>query len=231
MLVIVPSRGRPQNIASLFTQWHATDANATLVVAVDDDDPKLHEYQALFDVAHDERYQLVVGPRLRLAGTLNTVAMSRVMRSGVLDTDIIGFMGDDHRPRTLHWDVMIDDVFRQWGHAVVYGNDLIQGPNLPTAVFMTAGMIKTLGYMVPDGFVHMYLDNTWKAWGELMSRLFYLPHVIIEHMHPIAAKVSWDDGYEDVAAFYGPDETAFQAYMNTGRMYEDGQKLRSLING
>src|SRR5689334_7595719 len=183
MLVIVPSRGRPRNIAHLLVSWYETMTSATLVVAVDDDDPTLDEYRSIFDVTHDDRYQLVVGPRLRLAGTLNAVSRSRILRPGTLPTDVIGFMGDDHRPRTSHWDVDVEDAFKQWGHAIVYGNDLLQGPNLPTAVFMTAGMIKTLGYMVPPGLVHMYLDNTWKAWGELMNRLIYLPNTVIEHMH------------------------------------------------
>lgn len=232
MLVIVPSRGRPHNIADLFVSWHATETNATLVVAVDDDDPTLPEYRALFDVAHDDRYQLVVGPRLRLAGTLNAVAMSRIMREGALDTDIIGFMGDDHRPRTPHWDETISDVFRHWPHCVVYGNDLLQGMNLPTQVFMSAGIIKTLGYMVPPGLVHMYLDNTWKAWGQAMNRFVYLNDTVIEHMHPIAGKAKWDDRYEEVNAGsqYATDEAAFKKYV-AGRLHDDAIKLRELING
>ena len=233
MLVIVPSRGRPHNIADLFVSWYETEASATLVVAVDDDDPTLPEYRALFDVARDDHYQLVVGPHLRLAGTLNAVAMSRIMREGVLDTDIIGFMGDDHRPRSPHWDRDVKAAFTGVTHAIVYGNDLLQGYNLPTAVFMTAGMIKTLGYMVPDGLVHMYLDNVWREWGDYMGRRVYLPNTIIEHMHPIAGKADWDARYEEVNAGsqYVADELAFRTYMNSGRMTADGDKLRELWHG
>lgn len=232
MLVIVPSRGRPNNIADLIRAWDATQATATLVVAVDNDDPELESYQKIAAVLHEEYFQLLVGPRLRLAGTLNAVAMSRVMRAGTLDTDIVGFMGDDHRPRTPHWDIDVQNAFRQCGHAIVYGNDLLQGPNLPTAVFMTAGIIKTLGYMVPPGLVHMYLDNTWKAWGELTNRLVYLPNTIIEHMHPIAGKAQWDSRYEEVNAGsqYAADERAFNEYCASS-LYEDASKLRSLISG
>lgn len=233
MLVIVPSRGRPNNIADLIRAWDETNASATLLVAVDDDDPELKSYQKIDNVVHDRRFQLVVGPRLRLAGTLNAVVMSRLMRPGTLDTDIIGFMGDDHRPRTPYWDRDVKGAFAEVKHAVVYGNDLLQGQNLPTAVFMTAGMIRKLGYMVPEGFVHMYLDNVWKSWGELMGRLIYLPNTIIEHMHPIAGKVAWDDRYLEVNAGeqYVADEAAFWAYMNSGRMHADGQKLQELFHG
>lgn len=235
MLVIVPSRGRPRNIGDLIDAWRETEANATLVVAVDDDDPRLNEYKTLM-VARgymlDEQLQFVVGPRLRMAGTLNSVAMSRVMRPGTVDTDIIGFMGDDHRPRTPHWDATVEDVFKQWPHSVVYGNDLLQGMNLPTQVFMSAGIIKTLGYMVPPGFTHLFLDNTWKAWGQAMSRLVYLHDTVIEHMHPVAGKAAWDARYEEVNAgqMYVDDEAAFKRYV-AGSLHDDAEKLRRLING
>lgn len=233
MLVIVPSRGRPHNIRDLITQWVGTEAHATLLIAVDDDDPELDGYQAVFTHhKDDERIQWTVGPRLRLAGTLNAVAMSRIMRAGALDTDIIGFMGDDHRPRTMHWDATVEDVFKQWPHCVVYGNDLLQGINLPTQVFMSAGIIKTLGYMVPPGFVHMYLDNTWKAWGQAMNRLVFLNDIVIEHMHPVANKAPWDDRYIEVNAGqqYAEDEAAFKTYV-ASRLHDDANKLRELISG
>lgn len=230
MLVIVPSRGRPQNIRDLITQWVATDACAVLVVAVDDDDPTLEDYKIVVAECDSQRVQLVVGRRLRLAGTLNEVAYERVNRLGMVPMDIIGFMGDDHRPRTPQWDRAILQTFADMGHGVVYGNDLLQGPNLPTAVFMTAGIIKTLGYMVPPGLVHMYLDNTWKEWGLRLDRIFYLPNVIIEHMHPVAGKAEWDERYIEVNAGsqYTADSLAFQNYL-TSRIDYDVTRLKEMI--
>lgn len=235
MLVIVPSRGRPHNIRELITQWEVTEANAVLLVVVDDDDPDLAGYRRIWEVdlqdgLPNEQYQLIVRPRLRLAGTLNSVAIERVSRPGTLPMDIIGFMGDDHRPRTPHWDAAVEDTFADMGHGIVYGNDLLQGPNLPTAVFMTAGMIKTLGYMVPPGLVHMYLDNAWREWGMRLDRIFYLPHVIIEHMHPVAGKAVWDDRYIEVNAGsqYASDAAAFENYTSS-RLSYDIERLRSMI--
>lgn len=226
MLVVVPSRGRPGNIKDLITQWVQTEVTATLLVAVDDDDPQRDNYEtAMKHAPNDEQYQLVSGLRLRLAGTLNDVIMPRVDMH-----DIIGFMGDDHRPRTFLWDTYIEDVVGQFGTSVTYANDLLQGQNLPTQVFITADIIKTLGYFVPPGLVHMYLDNTWKAWGEAMNRLYYLPNVVIEHMHPIAGKSEWDDGYKEVNAGsqYETDQAAFKQYV-ASRLHDDAEKLRSLL--
>jgi hypothetical protein len=233
MLVVVPSRGRPQNIERLIMNWVVTDAQATLLVAVDDDDSDLEDYIEIMSKApNHEQYQLFVGRRLRLAGTLNHIVMERVLREGTLGSDIIGFMGDDHVPRTLHWDSAIDYTFATHGLGIVYGNDLIQGPNLPTAVFMSAAIIHSLGYMVPPGLTHMYLDNTWKVWGEGMGRLTYLQNVIIEHMHPIAGKAEWDDRYVEVNAGhqYASDEAAYKNYL-ASRVTYDLNKLRSLVHG
>ena len=235
MLVIVPSRGRPHNIGRLIDAWRTTGARATLLVAVDDDDPTLPTYRRIMEPTNDEErqaFQLHVGPRLRLAGTLNELANERVARAGTLDHDIIGFMGDDHKPVTVGWDDHIEAAFSDRGLGVVYGNDCIQGPNLPTAVFMSAAIIRALGYMVPPGLVHMYLDNTWKVWGEGMGRLTYLPHVIIEHLHPIAGKAEWDDRYVEVNAGtqYAADEAAYKNYLAT-RVTYDLNKLRELTHG
>lgn len=233
MLVIVPSRGRPQNIKRLIDAWVETGAEATLLVAVDDDDPDLEDYIEIMSKApNGEQYQLHVGRRLRLAGTLNELAVERVNRAGALPNDVIGFMGDDHCPRTMQWDAHVALTLHNDGLGVAYGNDLIQGPNLPTAVFMSAAIIQTLGYMVPPGLTHMYLDNTWKTWGEGMGRLHYMPHVIIEHLHPIAGKAEWDERYVEVNAGhqYAADEAAYKNYL-ASRVTYDLNKLRELIHG
>lgn len=232
MLVVVPSRGRPQNIAELTKSWEDTQARATLLIALDDDDPRLDDYLVIKNVMHWDQVQWTVGPRLRLAGTLNAVVMSRIMRTGTMPHDIIGFMGDDHRPRTLHWDMDIENVVSHYGSSIVYGNDLLQGQNLPTQVFITADIIKTLGYFCPPGLVHMYLDNAWKTWGEAMGRLYYLVNTVIEHMHPVAGKAPWDDRYIEVNAGsqYADDQAAFKTYV-ASRLHDDAEKLRSLISG
>lgn len=233
MLVIVPSRGRPHNIAELIECWVMTNANATLLVVVDDDDVTKDEYLAVMATSPaTQQFQLAIRPRLRLAGTLNSVSFERVSRPGTVPMDIIGFMGDDHRPRTYAWDTHIEESFKDMGHGVVYGNDLLQGGNLPTAVFMTAAMIQTLGYMVPPGLVHMYLDNVWKEWGLALDRMWYLPNIVIEHMHPVAGKAQWDERYQEVNAGsqYASDEAAFKNYMSSRFAY-DIQRLKEMIYG
>lgn len=210
MLVIVPSRGRPDNVAALIKVFGETRSYANLLIVVDDDDELLERYQLLFETA-PAWAALAVTPRKRLGPTLNEYALEHAPLY-----DIIGFMGDDHRPRTHHWDQrMAGGIAHVGGIGLAYGNDLIQGINLPTAVWMSSCIVETLGYMVPPGMVHLYLDDFWKALGLRIERLAYAHDVIIEHMHPVAGKAPWDERYAEVnsGAMYENDGKVFQAYL------------------
>lgn len=213
MLVIVPTRGRPENVARLEQAIKDTwTTRADFLYVVDHDDPKAEEY-----VRMGLNRLIVIHDRLRLGGTLNWAA-----RKYTELYDAIGFLGDDHLPRTEAWDLRVLqalDVETGQAPRVVYGNDLLQGVNLPTAVFMHSRIIQALGYMVPPGMVHLYLDNFWKELGEALDGLVYLPEVVIEHMHPVAGKADWDDRYAEVNArdVDLSDRIAFHQYKEDGR--------------
>jgi hypothetical protein len=201
MIVLVPSRTRPHNVARLLQAWSDTRATADLLVLVDDDDPELAGYEAL-DVP------LVVGPRQRIGPLLNEQAMKVADRY-----DVIGFMGDDHVPRTAGWDARIVEASTPW--SVVYGNDLFQGENMPTAVFMGSQLIRELGYFNPPGLDHLFLDNGWRHYGKALGTLTYLPDVVIEHVHYMANKVEMDGLYREVNSshMYHHDRDAFHVWL------------------
>lgn len=216
MIVIVPSRGRPENAARLVKAWKETKADAVLLFGLDDDDETLLDYP--------RGAWMTISPRLGLVGTLNRLARE------VADDRIyhhIGFMGDDHLPRTKHWDKRFCEVLDRFPAAVAYGNDLHQGPNLPTAVFMTASIVRTLGYMAPPRFKHMYVDNVWRDWGSGIGELHYLDDVVIEHMHPDAGKGVRDNSYNETCGFMGPDGEEYHRYRESG-LPVDLTKLRAL---
>lgn len=189
LIMAVPSRNRPRSVQELYKSFQETcTADTKLVVLVDDDDTDLDEY--LTDVEASNNYDLVVGPRLRIGPTLN-----RFVPRFAEQAFAVGFMGDDHRPRTFGWDTVYLNNLREMGTGVVYGNDLLQGENLPTQVAMTSDIIKATGKFVPDGMRHLYLDNAWKAIGKALEAIRYLPEIIVEHLHPSAGKANWDESY------------------------------------
>jgi hypothetical protein len=211
LLVIVPSRGRPESVEPLWTDFFGNGTGmADLMFATDDDQP---EYPKMPNVLYRR------GPRLRMCGTLNAAAVENADKYKYL-----GFLGDDHRPRTYAWDRIVIDALET--HNVVYGNDLLQGENLPTAVFLRSEIVQKLGYMAPPALVHLYLDNFWLCIGRHTS-IKYLPDVIIEHLHPAAGKAEWSDSYREVndQSLYQKDHAAYEEYLLT-QFDKDLEKLR-----
>lgn len=194
LTILVPTRGRPANLARLWQAFRDTcEYETRLVALVDSDDPELRGYQDLYRQLKDEpMFRMGIGPRLRLGPTLNVAAPKWAARS-----DAVGFMGDDHLPRTADWDGRYLTTLKNLGTGLVYGNDLIQGQALPTQVAMTSDIILATGHMVPPGAVHLWLDNAWLALGQTLNSIVYLPDVTVEHLHPIAGRAQWDAGYAE----------------------------------
>ena len=209
MAIIVPSRGRPDNIKALIESMRKTITADELWVVCDSDDPELRGYQDL----GIENLLIFDRTQKGMARPLN-LAVRYILKNHTIEH--FAFLGDDHRPRTIYWDQDFRNVLEQ-GIGIVYGNDLFQGENLPTAVGMHGTIVRELNGMVPEGLLHLYLDNFWKQIGQDVGSLTYLPETIIEHMHPLAGKAEVDQGYIDVNAseVYDADKIIFDQYMNS----------------
>jgi len=218
LLLIVPTRGRPENASRLAGACAAIDID--LVFGVDDDDPERDRYLSR---RWPSNTRLTMGQRLGMCGTLNAIAVANAHRYALL-----GFCGDDHLPHGDHWPDAIRAALSD-RPAFCYGDDLFQRRNLPTAVFLTSDIVQALGYMAPPTLRHMYLDNTWKAWGEAIGRLHYLPDVVIEHVHPHAGKGEADQTYSEVWPLMEPDRVAFNHYCEGGELERDVEKLREAM--
>lgn len=208
LIMLVPTRGRPHNAARLREACDKLNrADTRIIFGVDADDPDLDRYR---DIGEVEAVN-PAGPGM--VGALNQ--MAEIYRDQAIN---LGFMGDDHCPRTEGWDQEICIAIDEQFGGIAYGNDLIQGPNLPTAVVMDAWIPKTLGCMAPPALRHLYVDNVWRDWGRRLGKISYLPDVIIEHIHPLVAKAPQDARYEAVNSdhMYSHDHAAYEAYVNDG---------------
>lgn len=216
-IMIVPTRGRPQAVRQLAEAFSvACTLDTRLLIAVDDDDPDLDAYREEVTKARDiyPRTDLLVqvAPGC-MAAALNMAAHAVV--AGWPNVKAIGFMGDDHRPRTVGWDSRYVNTL-EVKPGIVYGNDLIHGENLPTQFAISAAIVKALGFMSPGDLRHMYIDNYWRDIGKQAGCLTYRGDVVVEHMHPVAEKGEYDEGYERVNApeVFSHDAEAYAVYMN-----------------
>lgn len=187
LLTLVPTRNRVENAVELLDVFNKTvllDTSGILFI-VGTEDYRLEEYKKAIPPEF-----LFVFPSKGLVKALNYVAPLYVE-----EYEAIGFMGDDHRPRTTSWDSAYLDALGRLGSGYVYGNDLLVGERIPTQVAISSTIIKSLGFFGPPGFVHLCVDLTWKDMGTGLDRITYLEDVVVEHMHPAAEKAQEDAGY------------------------------------
>ena len=226
LLVIVPTRGRPQNIQAFYDSWVATTKDADLLFVVDEDDPLLGTYQ--YRMQWMPRAMLLqAAPGLRMVGALNAAAKIMLPEHSYR---FVGFMGDVHRCRTRGWDQTIRIAIGDRQVAIAYGNDLLQGEKMPTAVVMTANIIGTLGYMAPSTMQHLCIDLVWKDWADALDCRIYLDDVVIEHMHPANGKAVTDTGYQlaNSPSQVKRDSDAYYSYLE-GDFHTDVAKLKELL--
>lgn len=228
MALIVPSRGRPDNIKRLCEALVTTQSQVDLYVGVDADDDTLDEYRALDRYeGFQNRYNfnLVISPeRKKFGPTLNDIAVDIVD-----DYQYEMFCGDDHEPKTPGWDERYRQELDRLGVGVVYGNDLVMGEKIATQCAWTSSVVKALGYCVPTGYTHLFIDNYFMQLALSIGKLSYLPDVIIQHHHPCAGTAKEDLTYREANSpeNWTNDRIRFEKYM-AEELAKDTEKLRKI---
>ena len=213
--LLVPSRGRPGNIARLWERMQATCAgNTTLLVGLDADDPRRDEYPA------GPGYVIQDGLRY-VTAWVNYLAL---MTLGQFE--FTGTIGDDNTFETPGWDDRIRDSLSRQPFA--FGNDCYPraAGTLSCHIFMRAEVVRTLGYAGPPEISHMYVDVAWMAWC-LACGHEYLDDVLIPHRH-YTLGAPHDEVYARSYAQTGDNLRAWHAYSRRegdGGLNADVEKL------
>lgn len=193
LLVIVPSRGRPQNIARLLNAVHLLSRIKTHVhVAVDDDDPELESYREVMDKHGEDGDILETGPRKGLAAWTNEVA---VRRAG--EYSFLASFGDDHLPRTKGFDRALTRAIKDMGDTgFSYPWDGIR-EDAAEAVVVSSDIVQALGWMCEPSLQHFWIDNVWVDLGRGAGCIRNLRAVAVDHLHPDAGKAAQDNTYQE----------------------------------
>jgi hypothetical protein len=211
LLVIVPSRGRPQNIARLLDAVHETAKMKTHVhVAVDDDDPELERYQYVMTQAAEDGDRLTTGPRKGLCAWTNDIAAERAGEYLFLAS-----LGDDHVPYTPGWDkALIRAIVEMGSTGFAYPWDGTR-EDIPEAVVMSSDIVAALGWMCMPGLSHWYVDNVWADLGRGAGCLRHLRAVKVEHAWK--GDLTSKESSETLTA----DREAYYAWRRSERMAQD----------
>lgn len=217
LLIITPTRGRPGNAERLARAAADTcTAETDLIFAIDEDDPS-------YAAADLGDALTVCGPRRTCPAWSNTIAAEHAPRYRALAS-----LGDDHLPRTPGWDTTMLAALDDLGDAgIVYGDDIGQGANLPTAPVMTSNIPVALGWMFLPGCQHLFCDNAWLDLGREANCLKYLPGVVIEHLHYSRGAAPDDATYQETRGTWPHDEHAYLQWRRN-QLGTDAAKIRKL---
>jgi hypothetical protein len=214
LMLAVPSRGRPQNIARLRDSLKATcEMETDLLVGLDADDPALLNYPS------DVTFVIKDNLRKVTAWTNHLVSLQEGQYRA------FGQVGDDNVFSTPGWDTAITEALERTPFA--FGNDQYPSREPGTLcchVFMRAEVVKALGYFGPPSIAHMYVDVAWMAWG-VACGITYLHAVLIPHLHYTTGAAPPDATYQNSYGGTGADLQAWHAYCRDGSLNADIRKL------
>ena len=215
LVIIIPTRGRPESIGRTVDAWHGTDAFEVAGIrwALNESDPAFPSYLAELDKLRLQGLDWPsVGalpyPDMRMVPRLNRAATDLLEREPAIRA--LGFQGDDHLPRTTGWAhdylATLDEMTDTLGAGMVHSDDGAHGRKLCTEWAVTRSWVETLGRMVPALVSHLYCDDAVHDLAKAAGVYAYLGsggvgldgspdgHTI-EHMHPLHGKGQRDDTY------------------------------------
>lgn len=219
LLVITPTRGRLASAIRLADAVRRTRRASThIVFGIDLDDTAMDgDLTAMLPDCG-----MHAGPRQTCAAWTNEIAAAYPGYS------YYASLSDDHLPETDGWDVrLIEAIEASGGPGIAYGDDTLQGKNLPTAPVMSGDIVRELGWMFMPAVTRLFADNAWLDLGTEAGCLTYVPDVTIRHLHYTAGLAPRDQTAIDGEGAWGHDEAAYHEWKRE-RMAGDVAKVRAL---
>ena len=219
LAILVPSRGRPENVARLIEACEKTCRTDVLLMwGFDEDDPCL---SANLAAAKASNSCPIVQPRMGLAAWTNYLCAGET--AAPLGYPHLASLGDDMVPITDGWDEKLIEACGPCGMA--YPWDLRRN-DIPEAIVMDSRIVRALGWMALPDLHHWFIDNVWADLGNLARCLTYVPEVTVEHRHPnITPGLGTDATYDDAVPGFAKDMAAYQKWRLKG-MRADVEKIR-----
>lgn len=182
--ILLPTRGRPDNLARFIAATESTAEDFHLYIRLDWDDPAAPAYDEVIG-RPPPHITVTHGSRIFFGPSLNELA-AHAERDGVSH---VGMFGDDVVPVTEGWDTrLVEGLGDDLG--VAYGDDGLRrkhAPDLPTHYITQTEVYRRLGYLAPPTIRHLFLDNVARDIGRWLKNFVYVP-VKINHLHP------WQEG-------------------------------------
>jgi hypothetical protein len=180
-MIILPTRGRPESIKRFMEAYVKTEATAQVLLVTDHDD---NSYDAL--ELHANFKRKIMPEHNGIGDCFNAVFAEYP------DLEYYGVMADDVVPSSPKWDQKLKEACLPFN--ISWGNDGLQGANLPTHPHIAGDVVRSLGWIACPGVMHWFVDNMWKDIAGVLGGK-YLPDVLTPHYHVLSGQAELDDTY------------------------------------
>jgi len=199
---LLPSRGRPGNLARFFNAYRQTGGSTPGMVIVDTDDYLAHR-PAYSELA------LPMGWLLKITSGVTQGEKIAEVWHQVKDCAWLGLIGDDCVPETMGWDRRLTEALD--GTNFVSCDDGWQAPKrVGNCWVMSGDLVRAVGWIFPPGLQHLYVDDVWEEIGHEAGCWRVLMDVKVAHRHVLKGEAAPDDTHR---AVYGSDGSDPQAGM------------------
>lgn len=184
LLVIVPSRERPEAVAGLVQAIERTSTGLTaLIVAVDLSDPQGEHYPEAASKAPNLPGVLTLEHTRSAAAALNKAAVRYAPAAFA-----VAYLPDCQRPVASGWDRMLVDALRG-GYGFAQGHEVAARPGIrPRHIAMRSDVITELGAMVPDALDTTMWADCWARWAAATGGMATCDDVVIQRDPAIVAR-------------------------------------------
>jgi glycosyltransferase involved in cell wall biosynthesis len=225
--LLVPTRGRPENVARFLSSVLETASdleNVEVVLRVDEDDAAVQSVIEVCAGVQSFRVHLLIGPRLVLSDAWNVCY--RAARG-----EALGFFADDVVFRTKGWDDEVRRAFEAVPDriAFVHGRDGVpwHDEHFGTHGWLSRRWVEAVGRFFPPYFGGECVDTWVNQVADGIGRRTFLPGVLTEHLHPDLGKAPADATHTDKVAHLSKSRKLFDA--KRAERTGEARKLLSVI--
>lgn len=172
-IILLPSFKRAELLKRFLKSYVETETTTPCWVLVDKADPEKDDY---LKIEYPENVTLILTEGRSMAAKVNEV-WDRIIN---LDATIL--LNDDHILKTPQWDQKV--LSQITGANVIGTNDGWVAPQrICGATAWSGKVLRTIGYMFPEGIEHLYVDSVWEYLCGKAQCANILMDVLVEHDH------------------------------------------------
>jgi hypothetical protein len=199
-LVVIPTKGRPAQLERLVNSlWKTAAEPVDILLVLSEGEQELYnetvsQLWAYTPSLHINFDSMFVASDATYPDKLN--ATVDFIREG--GHRYVFVPNDDHEAITVGWDRAYKDLIGDEPFGLAYGPDGVwEDGQVPSAPFLTATFVTTLGFLALPGLQHILVDNVWMDLAKALSVCHFTRDVRIQHHHLDNGEAEVDDTYRE----------------------------------